>query len=126
MKIAVVTGSRDWPSYGDIAHDLDQFAPDLIVHGKCTRGADCYAEDYAIMKGIPRKHFHANWKYAGKRAGPLRNHEMIKYAEDMDINKHQVKVFAYRLNESSGTSDCIRRARVCGLDILVRDMVSEK
>jgi len=125
MKIAVITGSRDWSTYGDIANDLKTFDPDLVVHGNCPRGADRMAEDWAKANGINIRHFNANWKYDGKRAGMLRNGEMISWASNMAAGKHQIKVFAYRLNSSPGTSDCIRKSKQYNLETVIRDMVSK-
>ena len=47
----------------------------------CARGIDTMGTQWAKKKGIPTKHFPANWDKYGKKAGILRNIEMAKNAD---------------------------------------------
>jgi len=121
-KIAVVTGSRNWPTGTDIAWDLRRFAPDEIVHGNCPRGADYFAKTIAMQLGAKETAFDADWKQYGRQAGLIRNQKMIDYVTDKSSDSYVV-VFAYRLNDSKGTTDCIKRAKQSKLNVVVKDMV---
>ena len=51
-----------------------------IVSGR-ARGPDKAGEVYGDFYDIPIKKFPADWNKFGKRAGPIRNAEMAKYAD---------------------------------------------
>lgn len=51
-----------------------------IVSG-CSRGADKAGEHYAQLMHFKLKKFPAMWDKYGKKAGPLRNERMAKYAD---------------------------------------------
>ena len=38
MKVALVTGSREWTDEDLIYSELDKFEPDVLIHGDCPRG----------------------------------------------------------------------------------------
>ncbi|MBT2541370.1 DUF2493 domain-containing protein [Streptomyces sp. ISL-44] len=90
MKI-LVTGSRNW---GD-AHRLEvaifrelyetkTFAREaVLIHGACPTGADALADEYGIRAGMHVLRFPAEWERHGKRAGFLRNAEMIALEPDV-------------------------------------------
>lgn len=42
------------------------------------KGADYWAHQWALARGIPTVRQHAKWDEQGKAAGPIRNGEMIK------------------------------------------------
>lgn len=48
-----------------------------LIHGG-ARGADSLAGEWAIMACIEPEVYKADWKCHGKRAGPLRNIQMLK------------------------------------------------
>lgn len=81
MRLAVI-GSRDFNDYVVLSCYLDTFRKecgdiDLIVSGG-ARGADTLAERYAKEHGIETLIFPAEWKKYGKRAGYIRNEDIIK------------------------------------------------
>jgi len=53
-----------------------------IVSGGC-KGVDQLAERFALQNEIKKTRFPADWNTFGKRAGPLRNSEMAKYADSL-------------------------------------------
>ena len=69
-----------------------------IVSGG-ARGVDRLGERYARQHGIHCKVFPAQWDKYGKRAGPIRNAEMAKYAD------YGVAIWD---GESRGTAHMIR------------------
>ncbi len=98
MKIAIV-GSHSFNDYAVLKKFIDDtceaegITGDAVVSGG-ARGADAlgerYAEEYALDKII----FPADWKKYGKRAGFIRNVDIIK---NCDI------CFAFWDGESHGT-----------------------
>lgn len=118
MRI-LVTGSRDLTDY-DLVHDalselflegdIDEFT---VVHGG-ARGADRIAGQWAgIMKryGVKEEVFNADWKQYGRRAGHLRNAEMIATRPD------RVLAFYHAEARNLGTRDCVKKARVAGIPV---------
>lgn len=116
----IVTGSRDWNpgrAVYDALNALYMEKHDLltVVHGGCPTGADYYAHmwmDPAAAGGdIAEEVFPADWEKHGKRAGPLRNAEMVKAGADL--------VLAFPLPGGKGTQHMIRIAREAGIPVKV-------
>ena len=82
IKLAIV-GSRTFNSYDEVNTVLSEFisSNDVtvteIVSGG-AKGADALAERYAANHNIPTKIYYADWKKFGRRAGPIRNVDIIK------------------------------------------------
>jgi hypothetical protein len=80
----MVTGSRDWTELSVIRMALAAFYPGrtgdwlapTIVHGD-ARGADRMASEIAKRMGYGVEAHPADWERHGKRAGPIRNREML-------------------------------------------------
>jgi hypothetical protein len=88
--------------------------------GQCgsagSGGREGAALGYAVeIYPVTRRHIRsrwqasasARWEQYGKRAGPLRNEEMIQSGADLVI------AFA----GGAGTADCVRRARRAGIPV---------
>lgn len=81
IRLAIV-GSRTFEDY-DLARDvLDGVAMvsgyeyvEMVSGG--ARGADTIGERYADERGIPKRIFPAEWKKYGRRAGFIRNVDII-------------------------------------------------
>lgn len=104
MRIAVI-GSRGFSDYSFLKEKLDelhsQINISLIVSGG-ARGADTLGEQYAKDSEIKTLIFPADWKKYGKRAGYIRNYDIIK---NCDI------VVAFWDGESRGTKHSLDLAR---------------
>lgn len=81
MRVAIV-GSREFTDYEylekwvlRILHELN-IQPTQIVSGG-ARGTDTLAEMFARRHGISTNIFPANWNKYGKKAGYLRNIEIV-------------------------------------------------
>lgn len=111
----LITGSRDWSNIKAITDKLDDLFDNdsklIICHGD-ARGADRIAADYARRMNIPVRSFPANWDKYGKRAGVIRNQQML------DEFKPEL-VLAFPIASSIGTYDMIRRARSAGVTVIV-------
>jgi hypothetical protein len=87
MRI-IVCGGRDYDNKTVLCDVLDavhnKYSISCIIEG-AARGADRLAGAWALMNGISREEYPANWKYYGKRAGYLRNITMSHKNPDMII-----------------------------------------
>lgn len=73
----------------------------VVVHG-AARGVDAHAEAWATMHGVRSERHPARWKDLGKKAGPVRNQEMVEAGADLALT--------FPGPGSVGTWDLIRRA----------------
>lgn len=93
----LVVGSRSFTNYLRLKEILDkENKPDLIISGG-AKGADKLAERYAKENNINFQEFKADWGTYGKKAGYLRNIEMVNLLSKDD------KAFVFWDGESKGT-----------------------
>lgn len=108
MKL-IVAGGRDFDDYEKLRHNINAFRSwydvDEIVSG-CASGADKLGEKYALLHGLKIKQFPADWSKHGKSAGPIRNKQMVEYAD---------ACICFWDNESKGTKSMINLAMAKGL-----------
>lgn len=106
----VVAGSRSISEYVStegagvlVANAIEEseFAVNEVVSGT-ARGVDQVGEKWADKRGISIEHFPADWDEHGRAAGPIRNQEMVEYAD---------AVVAVHVGASKGTADLIEKAR---------------
>jgi hypothetical protein len=128
MKLAIVTGSRDWTSRTAIWSALDQEQPNIVMHGSCESlkgatqtllGADLFADEWARRFGVMLLTAPALFSSSmGTRAGPIRNTFMAKAAAAIlagwETQPHQAVVIAAPLGESRGTRDMMAKAEKRG------------
>lgn len=140
--IYVVTGSRHWT--GDpslIRESLARFARTypgrhhVLYHGQCPdprdgtgKSVDMLADGYARELGFEVVPFKADWYRGGTRttvdksAGPERNLAMCRTAAAREADGAIVEVHGWPAPDSTGTHDCLRAAKECGLHGLVHAM----
>jgi hypothetical protein len=94
MKLAII-GSRDFTDYSLLSFELEPYKSKItqVISGG-ARGADKLGERWAIQNKIPTQIFYADWDNLGKRAGFIRNEDIIK---NCDI------VIAFWDGKSNGT-----------------------
>jgi len=78
MKLAII-GSRTFDDYNLLQETLEQYKAKitLVVSG-AAKGADLLGENWANSNNIKTLIFPANWEKYGKRAGFIRNEDIIK------------------------------------------------
>lgn len=100
MKKILVCGGRDYPDEGYVFKILDHIVPfdAMIIHGG-AKGADALADSWAKCRIVKIKVYKADWEKYGKKAGILRNIEMLKENPDLVIafpggkgTKHMVSI----------------------------------
>ena len=85
---------------------LDYIKPSSVIVGDAG-GADRWAKIWCDRRGVPCEVFAADWKRHGKRAGPIRNQEMVDRKPDMGC----------AMPGGFGTDDCARRMERAGIEI---------
>lgn len=109
MSTVLICGGRRFSNRQMLKEYMDAF-PHLvtqIITGGAP-GADSLAEWWAEKKHIPVRKFRADWESHGKKAGPLRNQQML------DEGKPD---YVVAFPGGLGTADMIRRARKADIEI---------
>lgn len=116
---ALFTGSRDYQASWRVReavtqvwreHDYDVF----IRVGDCPTGVDNLVSSMCKTAGIPYKEYEARWTVYGKKAGPIRNGDMVRDGADLCV--------AFPLDESRGTKDCTKQAYDAGIPVWFPDL----
>lgn len=92
MKIAFI-GSRDFSDKKFVEDKVDEYYFDLLISGGAS-GVDTWAEEVAKTAGKETCIYKPDWDKFGKRAGLLRNEDMVNAAD---------KVVAFWNGNSRGT-----------------------
>jgi len=112
MKV-LICGDRNWNNYDSILRVVKRlkkkYKEVTIIEGEC-RGADKMAKRAAIECGLPYVGYPAKWDKYGKKAGPVRNQQMLD-CENPDM----VIAFHKNIAKSKGTKDMINRAKKAGI-----------
>lgn len=116
----LVTGSRTWTDPVPICVALDAVLAEhgllTVVHGGARRGADhiaaqWVADEIAWNWPIRVERHPADWQRHGRRAGILRNVEMVESGADLCL--------AFIRDQSKGASHCAEAARKAGIPVRV-------
>lgn len=118
MFVCLVAGSRCFEDVVLLFDKLDYFLQRqeevLIVHGG-AQGADSIAAQYAEHRGFETKVFLPDWEGLGKKAGFVRNKEMIDF-----ISKYPNKgCVVFWDGESKGTAHTIKLTKEYGIPLRV-------
>jgi hypothetical protein len=108
----LVCGSRNWTDKARIRRVLLEYMPPadcdepVVIHGN-ARGADKLAGDIAMRMGFWVESHPANWTKHGKKAGPIRNRQMMDRRPDLVI----------AFGEGRGTQDTVDEAKRRGIPV---------
>lgn len=118
MRRILITGSRDWMArstiWAALNQELQQYRVLTIVHGGAS-GADDIADRWAWgmrQNGylVEIERYPADWDGLGKRAGTIRNQQMVARGADV--------CHAFPLSDSRGTRHCMTRAMAAGIPVV--------
>ena len=127
MRI-IIAGSRGFNDYDRLKQEVFSILNELMNEGfsvkredieivsGTARGADQLGERFAAEYKLKLKRMPANWNKYGRKAGPLRNEEMAKYAKQ---DKEVGILIAFWDGESRGTHNMINLAKEYGLRVFV-------
>jgi hypothetical protein len=88
MKKIAIVGSRTYTNYEELKSFVFSCIPlseiELVISGAAKNGADSLVVRFAKEFNLPLKEFPADWDTYGKRAGFIRNVDIVE-ASDMVI-----------------------------------------
>lgn len=120
----IVAGGRDFDDYDLMNRQLTRImngAPSEIssIEIVCgmQEGADLLGKRWAEEHGYKVAEFEADWDKFGKKAGPIRNAQMAKYANAL---------IAFWDGKSRGTADMIEKMKNEALIIIHYETVQKK
>ena len=110
MKLAII-GSRGFDDYELVKSVLSDYVNKvtMVVSGG-AKGADSLGEKWANENNIQTLIFKPDWKKYGKKAGHLRNTDIIQNC-DMCV--------AFWDGVSTGTNDSIKKAKKFGKEVKI-------
>jgi len=92
--------------------------PALCIVQGGARGVDTWASQAASLYDLKTMTFTADWKQYGRKAGPIRNAEMIEF-----ITEEDGEAYVFWDGHSRGTADTIKRLGLseCPFAVFVPD-----
>lgn len=117
----VICGGRHFNDYEQLKTTITNFLKQRkieienveIVSGHC-QGADMLGEQYAKEYGLNLTIFPADWQRYKRKAGPIRNKQMIEYIMQTE-NK---AVIAFVSENSKGTKQTVLLAKRAGIFVV--------
>jgi hypothetical protein len=112
----IIAGTRTYAGRKFVEEVLDKLTvklDEVVVITGDAKGPDKFAYDWALANGFTVKKHHADWTKHGKKAGMIRNSEMVEDAGPKGA------LIAFHDGESPGTADTIQKARKAGLKVKV-------
>lgn len=113
MRVAII-GSRKYPDPHQVCEFVQALATKyphaVVVSGACPNSPDEWAVTEAKLCGLKVKEYPADWEKHGKKAGFLRNHDIVNDAD---------YVVAFQLGRSRGTQHSIDIAQKLGKNVYI-------
>lgn len=112
----VIAGSRNFQDYPMLVEVVDEHLKEKVKNHEITivsgtaKGADRLGERYAEERGYHLERYPAAWERFGNAAGPIRNAQMVKAADD---------VIVFWNGESAGTKNIIASAQAANIPCTV-------
>ena len=122
----LVTGSRQWQDWDAVCGAIADLAREhhgqvVVVHGAARSGADKYADMAARALMLTPEPHPADWGTHGKRAGFIRNTEMVALGADLCLAfALPCTLPSCRKKEphaTHGTAHCVSLARKAGIPV---------
>ena len=119
MRI-LVCGDRNWTNYDIIRKELYKYPEGTVVIEGACRGADSIGGYIARQLGFGVAEYPAKWYEYGKRAGMIRNRQMLEEGKP-DI----VLAFHNNIKRSKGTKNMVEIAMAAGIPVHIFDEMRE-
>lgn len=103
-----ISGSRDFRNLSKVDLIMELLPDDTVVLHGGARGVDERADAAARRRGLAVEVTRPDWKRHGKKAGPMRNREMVKGCDHL---------IAFWNGISRGTASAIQAALEFGVDL---------
>lgn len=103
----LVCGGRDYNDYMTLSSVLETLDITVLIHG-AAKGADSLADFFAKNDNLCVERYPADWAKYGKRAGYLRNQQML------DEGKPELVV---AFPGGKGTAMMVKIAREAGIEV---------
>lgn len=127
----IVTGPRGWTDrktvWTPLDRALDYYGTLLVRNGKAREGVDALVSVWTDEKkghGVFEDPRPADWDTHGKKAGFIRNGEMVRAVPRADVVmawglpcKQNAPWCPPGLHPTHGTADCVRQARSAGIPV---------
>lgn len=114
----LITGDRRWTCHAVAREVITRLVAKHgavdIVQGAAA-GVDHAFVEAAYDAGCGVCSYPADWNAHGKKAGPIRNQEMVDSGADLCLAVHR------DLDASKGTRDCVNRALKAGIPVWLID-----
>jgi len=107
-----IVGSRDFPSRRAVQNFVASLSPDTIIVSGGAAGVDSWAVETARLRGMKTKVFEADWRRFGRKAGPLRNAQIVRAIDELA---------AFWDGESRGTLNTVALAASVDIPVTVFD-----
>lgn len=121
MRVVVITGGRDYPDGDAVRYALAGHQPDILIHGACPSGVDWYAAEWAKNNAVPVLAWPADWDRHGRKAGPLRNEDMVAFAAQLVRMRGFVETcVGVVFPGGRGTAHCAKMMEKYGIPMDVR------
>ena len=109
QKVGIV-GSIDFPASAVVEAYVSGLPASATVVSGGAKGVDSWAEVAARARGLGVEVFHADWEGLGRKAGPIRNGQIVGASD---------RIVAFWDGQSRGTLNTIVQAHRAGLPIEV-------
>ena len=110
MRI-LVCGGRDFTDRDAVFRCLDHLQHErgvtCVIDG-AARGADTFAHEWAEARGVTSERYPANWNRDGKRAGPIRNAQMLSEGKPDGL---------IAFPGGRGTADMVAKSKAAGVPV---------
>lgn len=100
------TLSLDWPKFEE--DEYGNWLPDVTIVSGGAKGADALGESWAVVNWTRLEVFKPDWDTHGKKAGILRNQDMLDSGVDL----------AVQFPGGRGTEDMRRRLDKAGVKVI--------
>jgi len=111
----IICGGRDFNDKAMLRKALDRLHLNhhftLVIDGGYGN-ADNFGHEWARDNGIPTERYFADWDKQGLAAGPIRNQRMLDKGRPHGV-------VAFPTEQSRGTWDMVKRAKLAGLKIFM-------